>query len=298
MPGPFVCYLRVYEPLSAFDAPLANRLAERADSHALSRSAVGEREQALWLRSQLSRPIRLLPGELADGRAAPNAPLDVLTLQPAEVPAGDTATVGPGPLICPLDLRPRAAAALVGFLATTEVVLRQAVLSTDAEKARGHATDVMSSMPQAASVHVISSTWTVPLPWFALVEPADRHIVLGGDDGAGREVYWRTAMADARRRVARAYAITKESLGDDGPAVILRNTGRWLEQFHPHSAVELDYGGLVQLMADETLLEDSSALDVRAILDAMESGDADELNDRYEKVREFWAKLAAKERFN
>ncbi|HEX9334263.1 MAG TPA: hypothetical protein VF892_00195, partial [Pseudonocardiaceae bacterium] len=78
----------------------------------------------------------------------------------------------------------------------------------------------------------------------------------------------------------------------------LRNTGRWLEQFHPHSAVELDYGGLVQLMADETLLEDSSALDVRAILDAMESGDADELNDRYEKVREFWAKLAAKERFN
>jgi hypothetical protein len=258
---------------------------------------VGEREQELWLRSQLSRPARLLPGELADGRAAPNAPLDVLTLQTAEVPASDTATVGPGPLICPLDLRPRAAAALVGFLATTGVVLRQAVLSTDAEKARGHATDVMST-GGAAAVHVISSTWTVPLPWFALVEPGDRHIVLGGGDGAVREVYWRTAMADARRRVARAYAITKESIGEDGPAVVLRNTGRWLEQFHPHSAVELDYGGLVHLMADETLLEDSSALDVQAILTEMEAGDTDELNVRYEKVREFWAKQAAKERFN
>ena len=118
--------------MSAFDAPLAARLAERAESHALSRSAVGEREQELWLRSQLSRPVRLLPGELADGRAAPNAPLDVLTLPTAEVPTSDSATVGPGPLICPLDLRPRAAAALVGFLATTGVVLRQAVLSTDA----------------------------------------------------------------------------------------------------------------------------------------------------------------------
>jgi hypothetical protein len=297
VPRPFVCYLRVYEPLSAFDAPLATRLAERANSHALSRSAVGEREQQLWLRSQLSRPARLLPGELADGRAAPNAPLDVLTLQTAEVPASDTATVGPGPLICPLDLRPRAAAALVGFLATTGVVLRQAVLSTDAEKARGHATDVMSAAG-AAAVHVISSTWTVPLPWFALVEPGDRHIVLGGGDGAVREVYWRTAMADARRRIARAYAITKENIGEDGPAVVLRNTGRWLEQFHPHSAVELDYGGLVHLMADEALLEDSSALDVQAILTAMEAGDTDELNVRYEKVREFWAKLAAKERFN
>jgi hypothetical protein len=297
VPRPFVCYLRVYEPLSAFDAPLVDRLAERVDSHALSRSAVGEREQELWLRSQLSRPVRLLPGELADGRAAPNAPLDVLTLQTAEVPASDTATVGPGPLVCPLDLRPRAAAALVGFLATTGMVLRQAVLSTDTERARGHATDVMQAAG-AAAVHVISSTWTVPLPWFALVEPADRHIVLGGGDGAVREVYWRTAMADARRRIARAYSITKDNIGDDGPAVILRNTGRWLEQFHPHSAVELDYGGLVHLIEDETLLEDSSALDVQAILTAMETGDTDELNVRYEKVREFWAKLAAKERYN
>lgn len=225
----------------------------------------------------------------------------MLTLQTAEVPASDTATVGPGPLICPLDLRPRAAAALVGFLATTGEVLRQAVLSTAAEKARGHATDVMSAAG-AAAVHVISSTWTVPLPWFGLVEPGDRHVVLGsGDDGAdgeGREVYWRTAMADARRRIARAYSITREHLGEEGPAMVLRNTGRWLEQFHPHSAVELDYGGLVQLMTDEVLLEDSSALDVQAILDAMDSGDTDELNLRYEKVREFWAKLAARERFN
>jgi hypothetical protein len=298
VPRPFVCYLRVYEPLSAFDAPLVDRLAERVDSHALSRSAVGEREQELWLRSQLSRPVRLLPGELADGRAAPNAPLDVLALQTAEVPASDTATVGPGPLVCPLDLRPRAAAALVGFLATTGVVLRQAVLSTDAERARGHATDVMSSHGNSAAVHVISSTWTVPLPWFSIVEPGDRHIVLGGGEGAIREVYWRTAMADARRRIARAYSITKENLGEEGPAVVLRNTGRWLEQFHPHSAVELDYGGLVQFMLDDTLLEDSSALDVQAILTAMEAGDTEELNKRYEKVREFWAKLAAKERYN
>jgi hypothetical protein len=221
----------------------------------------------------------------------------VLVLQTAEVPASETATVGPGPLVCPLDLRPRSAAALVGFLATTGIVLRKAVLSTDADRARGHATEVMAAAG-ATAVHVISSTWTVPLPWFAIVDPADRHIVLAGDEGADREVYWRCAMADARRRIASAYATTKENLGDEGPAVILRNTGRWLEQFHPHSAVELDYGGLVQLLDDDALLEDTSALDVQAILAAMESGDTDELNARYEKVREFWARLAAKERFN
>jgi hypothetical protein len=234
---------------------------------------------------------------MADGKVAPNAPLDVLVLQPAEVPSSDTATVGPGPLVCPLDLRPRAAAALVGFLANTGTVLRQAVLSTDVDHARGHANEVMSASG-ATAVHVVSSTWTVPLPWFALVEPGDRHVVLGAREDAAREVYWRCAMADARRRIATAHATTREVLGDEGPTAILRDTGRWLEQFHPHSAVELDYGGLVQLMNDEELLEDSSALDVRAILTAMESGDSVELNARYEKVSEFWARLASRERFN
>jgi hypothetical protein len=191
VPRPFVGYLRVYEPLSAFDAPLADRLRKRVADHALVRSAVGEREQELWLRSQISVPSRLLPGETADGQAAPNAALDVLVLQPAEVPTSDSATVGPGPLVCPLDLRPRAAAALVGFLSTTMGVLRTAALSVDPDRARGHANGVIAA-EGAASVHVISSTWTIPLPWFTLVNPDERHVVLGRGRTAGREVYWPT----------------------------------------------------------------------------------------------------------
>lgn len=297
MPRPFVGYLRVYEPLSAFDAQLADRLRDRLTDRALTRSAVGEREQELWLRSQVVVPARLLPGELADGRPSPAAALDVLVLQTAEVPSTDTATVGPGPLVCPLDVRPRAAAALVGFLSTTGSVLRTAALQMDAEQARSHAGRVIAT-EGAAAVHVISATWTIPLPWFSLVDPQDRHVLLGTGEDPVREVYWRCAMADARRRVARAYAVTKEAIGEDGPATVLRDTGRWLERFHPHSAVELDYGGIVQLMSDEELLEDTSAQDVLAILAAMESGDGEELNARFDKVREFWARVAAKERFN
>lgn len=297
MPRPFVGYLRVYEPLSAFDAPVADRLRDRLAKQALNRSAVGEREQELWLRSQLATPIRVLPGELADGRASPNASTDVLVLQTAEVPSSDTATVGPGPLVCPLDLRPRAAAALVGFLATSGGVLRTAALQMDADEARNHAGKVIAT-EGAAAVHVISATWTIPLPWFSIVDPEDRHVLLGSGTEPVREVYWRCAMADARRRVARAYSVTKEAIGDDGPATVLRDTGRWLERFHPHSAVELDYGGIVALMTDEELLEDTSAQDVWAILNAMESGDGEELNERFDKVREFWARIAAKERLN
>ena len=39
---------------------------------------------------------------------------------------------------------------------------------------------------------------------------------------------------------------------------------RWLEEFHPHSLVELDYGGLVHLMDDETLQADESVAELAA----------------------------------
>jgi hypothetical protein len=297
VPRPFVAYLRVYEPLSAFDATLTDRLRERIESSPLSRPDVGNRERSLWLRSQLATPVRLLPGELPDGRAAPNAPLDVLVLNPEHVPTSENATVGPGPLVCPLDLRPRSAAALAGFLSTTGVVLREAMFSQSDERLRGHAADVMAEAGNGA-VHMVSSTWTVPLPWFALVDPASRQVVAGERDDPHREVFWRSAMADVRRRTARAYAITKEALGDNGPTAVLRDTGRWLEHFHPHSAVELDYGGIVALLGADELTNDTSAEDVHAIIDAMESGDAEEIATRYEKLRDFWGDLAAHERFN
>ncbi|MBM7861335.1 hypothetical protein JOD27_005159 [Lentzea nigeriaca] len=236
------------------------------------------------MRSQLAD--KLLPGES----------FDVMTISPAEVPTSDTARVGPGPLVCPLDLRPRSAAALVGFLASSPPILQDAALGVAPETVRSRASAVMAELA-AGAVHVISTTWTVPLPWFSLVDPAQRRVVLASaQDDPERQVSWRVAMADARRRVARALKVVKGSLGNEGPAKVLADTGRWLDHFHPHSAVELDYGGLVQLMNDKDLLEDTSAADVNAIVDALETGDAEEVALRYETLREFWGELARRER--
>jgi hypothetical protein len=245
---------------------------------------VGDRERELWLRSQLGQ--KLLPGES----------FDVMTISPAEVPTSEAARVGPGPLVCPLDLRARSAAALVGFLASAPPILQDAALNVAPETVRARASAVMAELA-AGAVHVISTTWTVPLPWFALVDPAQRRVVLASaQDDPERQVSWRVAMADARRRVARALKVVKGALGEDGPATVLADTGRWLEHFHPHSAVELDYGGLVQLLEDKDLLEDTSAADVNAIVDALETGDAEEVALRYETLREFWGELARRER--
>ncbi|MEV8441589.1 hypothetical protein AB0425_29760 [Actinosynnema sp. NPDC051121] len=291
MPRPFVAYLRVYEPLSALDAPLADQVRKALEDGPLSRADVGARERELWLRSQLARPPRLLPGERSDGRVAPDAPFDVMTISPAEVPG----EVGPGPLVCPLDLRARSAAALVGFLATATGPLLEEAVPVEPETIRSRASAVMAELT-AGAVHVISTTWTVPLPWFALVEPETRRIVHAPKDDPERQVSWRVSMADARARVARAHRVVSSSLGEAGPAKVLADTGRWLDHFAPDSAVELDYGGLVQLIDDQDLLEDSSAADVNAIVDALETGDAEEVALRYERLREFWGELARRER--
>lgn len=294
---PFVCYLRVYEPLAAFEPVRRTRIEAALRAGSLSPERAGERERELWLRAQLAIPPRLLPAERPDGTAAPDLPMDVLHLDCAEVPSGPDAPVANGPLVCPLDLRPRAAAALVGFLATAPPTLRRAALPLDAEAVRGRAEAVVAELGGRA-VHVVSSTWTVPLPWFALVDPEARRLDLVPRPDPARRVCWRAAMADARRRVARAHAVLGRAVGEDGPARVLRDTGRWLQHFDPHAAVELDYGGLVQLMDDDTLVGDTSAADVQAAVDGLESGDAEQVGLHYERLRDFWGELAAFERMS
>ena len=118
--------------------------------------------------------------------------------------------------------------------------------------------------------HIVSQTWEVPLRWFLLVDPSDRRLSL--EPGASSLTY-RTAMSQARRRVARALAVLRRELGD-GPVVEATEVlGRWLESFHPRSVVELDYGGLVQLLDDDQLRADETARDVHSAVIALDRGD-------------------------
>lgn len=298
MPPPFAAYLRVYEPLRAFAEPRRSALQRALATRPVDAARAGERERELWLRSQLARPPRLLPLERADGSPARSLP-EVLRLDPEDVPAGGDgparSPVGPGPLVCPLDLRSRAAAALIGFLEAAPPPLASAAVSLPADAARGRAEAVLAQLSPGA-VHVVSSTWTVPLPWFTLVDPNARHVVSVPRPDPARRVCWRVAMADARRRAARAYAVAKRSLGEEGPAEVLRDTGRWLQHFDGQSAVELDYGGLVQLMDDEAIAADTSAADVHSVVDALNIGEAAWVASAYERLQDFWGDLAGFER--
>ncbi|GAA4419016.1 hypothetical protein ACFQV2_37375 [Actinokineospora soli] len=279
MPRPFVAYLRVYEPLSAFPDASRDRLRHLAEQSPVDRADVGVHEQMMWLKSQ-ENDLAGLPGERADG-----SPLPVRDLMAVRDEAGEL-------LVCPLDLRARAAAAVVGFLSTASDPLRRATLGGAEERLRAKAGTVLGELPGGA-VHVVSTTWTVPLPWFVLVDQEER-VVEGEDDTL--TVYWLVPMRTARQRVQRAYELAEATFGESGPTKVLQDTSRWLAHFHESSLVELDYGGLVQLLGEDGVDEDTSAEDVNAILDAIEQPDPAEVAERFERLRDFWGDLAVRER--
>jgi hypothetical protein len=277
MPAPFLSYLRVYEPLRAFDGASGARVRAALARGPLTPERAGVHEREMCLRAQLR--ARLLPGDDRDGGTGDGC--EVLVLGGA---SGE-------PLICPLDTRERAAAAVLAFLEAEPPVLRACALPVPETVARRQAEAAVAEMGQGTA-HVVSASWMVPLPWFALVDPEERQLRLDGR----RRVWWRVPMGRARARAAQAERIVRGGLGDSEPADVLAETGAWLTRFDRASVVELDYGGVVDLVDDEALRNDDSADQVRDALQALREGDKESAQASYERLREFWADVAGKQR--
>ncbi len=269
-----VAALRVYEPLAAF--PPAER--ERWADYAAAGSAPSpERGPAL----ERAAGLRALVG-----------------LPPAYVPElpehAYVTTVDGVTLVCPWRSRERSWSALVDARAELPEVLLDALVPPAVVDDADAALQDWRARSPLSHVHVRTSTWQVPVPWFVLVDGEEREVSTGtpgGSAGAppgrrtGRALAYRTPMSRARRRVARALAVLRRALDDEGGAAdAVEDLGRWLEEFHPRSLVELDYGGLVHLLDDDALTADDSARDVAEALAALARGEGEDAAVAYGRV--------------
>ncbi len=279
VPTLFASYLRVYEPLSAFDKQSQTywrryvhdgRAVTPAEGPGRQRTAVLEALGASWSR-------------------LPDLPDDAYVLQ-----SDDTT------LICPWNLRIRVAEAALEARDGVPPVLADAFVPPILA---GLARAVVSDWNSGAQVlesgasrqHEQISTWSVPLRWFVLVDADDRELVL---DPQRRLLRFRTEISKARRRAHRALSVLRRSVGDVPISEAVEESARWLEEFHPRSIVELDYGGLVAVLSDEALSGDDSPALVAAGLSALANGDADSATKAYEQVVERWRAIQLLERCN
>ena len=294
MTPPYAAELRVYEPLAAFDVEERRRWQQYALSPAVPSAQGGARRER----------VLGLVGACRQTAAVP---------RPGD--AGEHAAVlrgESGLLICPLRTELRCWEAAVETRSALPPEVARAVLP-DVEIALASTEHQrwLAEHPTRRS-HVQVHRWAVPVRWFLLFDREERRLQLGpagadfgslgmgsGGDAGGaggaaegvavsRSLVYRTAMAQARRRVARGLQVLRKAL-PDGPTVpSVEALGRWLEEFHPRSLVELDYLGLVDLCADSTLRTDDSAGDVAEALAALQRGDTKLASMAYDRVTERW----------
>ncbi|HEX5595916.1 MAG TPA: hypothetical protein VFX61_07865 [Micromonosporaceae bacterium] len=279
MPSFFASYLRVYEPLAAFDR----------DRQTFWRRYFQEgRAVASWEGPGRQRAA-VLEGLGAGWTRLPDLPEDAYVLE-----VEDTL------LVCPWNLRVRVAEAALNAREGVPAVLADAfvppVLAGQAKAVvddwRSGTRVLEQGMPR---VHEQIATWGVPLRWFVFVAAEERELTTGP---GRRTLRYRTEIANARRRGSRGLSVLRKTVGDAPITAAVEEGARWLEEFHPRSLVELDYGGLVDLLPDEALAEDDSPELVAAGLAGLARGDAAAANKAYEKLVARWRAVQLLERCN
>ncbi|MFJ8663078.1 hypothetical protein [Streptomyces sp. NPDC093795] len=269
---PYASYLRVYEPLTAFPEPERTHWARYA-----------RRPRTPGAQEELRR-------SLADLLPTPPVPVPVHESAEAFVAHLDGVVV-----ICPWRTRLRAWLAVEELVAegypglVLDAMLPPVVRSQVAS-------DYERWLPRNPDARpwIRTAVWHVPLRWFALFGDEDRHYEPGeprepgAPRGAAPVLRYRTTMAQARRRLARALRALRESI-DEGPMTEgLVEVGRWLEEFHPRALVELDFGGLVHAVTEEWLAEDRSAAQMAEGIAALRAGDGEAASEAYGRLAERW----------
>ena len=281
----YAAHLRVYEPLSGLaEAERARWQAYIADGDVPSRPLQMQREHEVALSAVLAIPPRL---DLSDGAEhAYVRELDGLTY------------------VCPWRLQVRAWDAMDSFRSQLPDELRDAFFPPALSAAAEDARDVWRANNPELKAGILTATWQVPISWFLAFEASERRLVLGerrttpAAGGLDRAMIYLTAMSRARRRLAKALRVVQRIFGDGPATSAIEEVGRWLEEFHPHSLVELDYGGLVHLVTDEALSEDVSVADVNEALERLLAGDLQSAGQCYERVLTRWRAVAALEHAN
>lgn len=261
---PYATYLRVYEPLAAFPEP----------------------ERGHWAR-YARRPDRPsyqdeLRRSLANLAPTPPMPVPVHESDDAFVLEADGVVC-----VCPWRTRLRGWQALGELAEDFPLPVLDALLPP---VVRHQATQDYESWLAGhpdARPWIRTATWQVPINWFVLFEDHEREYGRGSADEAP-VLRYRTPMAQARRRVARGLRALRDAMDESLLIDGLVDVGRWLEEFHPRSVVELDYGGLVHALPAGSLEDDHSAADVTEGIAALRRGDEEGAGAAYGRLVERW----------
>ncbi|MER7508683.1 hypothetical protein ABTX82_10015 [Streptomyces lavendulae] len=259
---PYASYLRVYEPLAAFPEPERTHWADYA-----------RRGTAPTAQDELRRSLS-----------------DLVRVPVVGVPAHESADaftteLDGSLLVCPWRTRLRGWLALRELAESFPPPVLDAVLPAGTRRRAAEEYEAWRERNPDARPWIRTGVWQVPLRWFVLVADEEREYV------PGERLRYRTPMVQARRRLARGLRTLRQAEGYGPLAEGLVEVGSWLEEFHPRSMVELDYGGLLHALPADALAGDRSARDLAEGIAALRAGDLDGASQVYGELALRWRKV-------
>ncbi|BCT74582.1 hypothetical protein SCMU_04240 [Sinomonas cyclohexanicum] len=257
---PLASQLRVYEPLSAFTAEERERIGRGTSAEGRKVLDRAEAEEAL------RRIIRTSGDPFPDGRAEFTRSL----------------TVDGHTLYCPSQLVLRAGLAAESVLTTAPAPLASVLLPESARAKHQERVDRLAEESGTPRINTRESLWGIPFSWFVLFHEGDPTEVVEEDDHVVTvriTASWAKAISRARFAVANlALAAPEMNLLDE-----LTTLTEWLEEFHPDSMIELDYGSV----ADRVFPDDSPS-DVLLGIECLAEGDMTGAAAAYRRLASRW----------
>lgn len=275
---PYTTYLRVYQPITSFSA----------------------RDRRYWdeYEASIDLPERInaLSAEQAEslGRAITSPPV----VAPTQESRNAYLRRVDGRLyVCPWQTRLRSWRAFADFTAATPRTLVESfVPNREATRAEAGYRQWRDSGAQT-SPGILSSNWTIPVPWFVAFEHRERCLVLSTD--TTRSLLYLTRTAQARRRLEHTTTVLREKIGEHAVSKSTEELMHWLTVVaHPASLLELDYGGLPHLLSDDHLSEDHSVAEMADAIEALAKGDGGRVVELRKRITHRWRSVRALEHAN
>jgi hypothetical protein len=234
-----VAELRVFQPLEAY--PPA--------------------EQAEWERYLVAGAPRSLHARYADHATAHGLGF----LMPSGEDGALVKFVDGAYFVCPDRTRLRSLAGLLAFAAAAPFESAEAFVPRgEVRRARTQLGRMRRRNPGQVAA-LMQSPWHVPVRWFVLFDDEERRLV--EVDGRHRLSYLTTTRR-AIRRAERSVPVLRHT--ELGPiADLILELHQWLSLFDPASLLELDYGGLCDLLTWDEMDDDHSAREVAEALRAL-----------------------------
>ncbi|MGO3151695.1 MAG: hypothetical protein ACTIJJ_03615 [Galactobacter sp.] len=263
---PPTAYLRVFSPLRAFDD--TDQLLIREQPPRSRQAFESEARTAL-----LSRVTRAVTDPF------PHETTESYRVLHARTPDGTAS------FWCP-DQLPLRAGSSAGILEENiPTVLTEAILPDAAVEAHAERLQEQGMWLDDELVFTQEAVWGIPLAWFSLFDE-DEPVEIDDVDELLTSARIHTTLTLALERAHRTATLLAQA-ADELPLVDeLVNLMDWLEDFHPDSMVELDYGLLARLV-----WPDESVGDLHAGVEALAEGDVTTAAAAHHRLVRRWASI-------